>query len=77
MKKIIIFSISFILLFLLFQVSAGLLLTLIYAPDITETWNINANLSQTVVLKSSSFLIPLLFTLLSALIAYFISKKFV
>ncbi|MEC5425756.1 hypothetical protein QGM71_20005 [Virgibacillus sp. C22-A2] len=79
MKKYSIFAISFILLFSIFQVLSGMLLTFMYTPDITEAWNANGNLSQEVVIKSSNshFLITLFFAFLSATIAYFIPKKFI
>jgi len=82
MKKYIVFAISFILLFslfqLLFQVLSGTLLTFMYTPDMEEAWNSSANLSQEVVFKSNHhpFLLTLFFAFLSATIAYFIPKKF-
>ncbi|GAB3053746.1 hypothetical protein [Virgibacillus ainsalahensis] len=77
MKKYIIFAISFILLFSLFQVLSGMFLTLTYTPDISEAWNRSADLSQEVVIKGSgsSFLLTLSIAFLSATIAYFIPKK--
>jgi len=77
MKKYNIFAISFILLFLLFQVLSGMLLTFTYTPDVDDAWNMSANLSQEVIIKSSqsSFLLLLFIAFLSATIAYFISKK--
>jgi len=81
-KKYIIFAISFILLFslfqFLFQVLSGTLFTFMYTPDIEEAWNSSANLSQEVVIKSnhSPFLLTLFFAFLSATVAYFIPKKF-
>ncbi|HLR68231.1 hypothetical protein [Virgibacillus alimentarius] len=77
MKRYFIFAISFILLFLLFQVLSGMLLTFTYTPDVDDAWNMSANLSQEVIIKSSqsSFLLLLFIAFLSATIAYFISKK--
>ncbi|MFD2043078.1 hypothetical protein ACFSTA_02010 [Ornithinibacillus salinisoli] len=79
MKKYIIFAISFILLFSLFEILSGMLLTTMYTPDITEAWNTSANLSQEVVIKggTSNFLLTLFFAFLSATIAYFIPKKII
>jgi len=82
MKKYIVFAISFILLFslfeFLFQVLSGILSTFMYTPDMEEAWNSSANLSQEVVIKSNhrSFLLTLFIAFLSATIAYFIPKKF-
>lgn len=78
MKKYIIFAISFILLFSLFQVLSGLVLTLTYTPDMEEAWNMSAGLPQESVIKGSSspFFLTLLLAFLSATIAYVIPKKF-
>lgn len=77
MKKYLIFAISFILLFLLFQILSGLFLTIAYTPDIEEAWNMSADAPQKVVIKGSRspFLITLFIAFLSASIAYFIPKK--
>ncbi|MUK90616.1 hypothetical protein GMD78_19855 [Ornithinibacillus sp. L9] len=76
MKKYIIFIISFLILFSLFQVLSGLFLTYVYTPDIAEAWGMGANLSQEVAIKSSQspFLFTLFLALLSATIAYFIPE---
>ena len=77
MKKYIIFAISFIIIFSLFQVLSGFFLTLTYTPDIVTAWNSSATLPQEIVMKSNSpFLLTLFFAFLSATIAYFIPKKF-
>lgn len=77
MKKFIVFVVSFILLFLFFQVMVGMFLTFTYTPDLAEAWNMSANLSQEVVIKSSQrpFLLTLAVAVFSLSIAYFISKK--
>ncbi|ASK61605.1 hypothetical protein CFK37_05200 [Virgibacillus phasianinus] len=76
MKKYIIFAISFILLFSLFQVLSGMLLTFTYTPDISEAWNLSANSQETIIKSShSSFLLTLFIAFLSATIAYFIPKN--
>ncbi|MBP1970165.1 ABC-type Fe3+ transport system permease subunit [Virgibacillus natechei] len=79
MKSYIIFAISFVLLFSLFQVLSGIILTITYTPDIEEVWNMSANLPDEVVMQgssSSSFFYTLFIAFLSATIAYFIPKKF-
>ncbi|WP_163971105.1 hypothetical protein [Oceanobacillus halotolerans] len=77
MKKYIIFATSFILLFSLLHILSGILLTYAYTPDITEAWNLSANLSQEAVIKSRQhpFLLTLFIAFLSATIAYAIPKK--
>lgn len=74
MKKYVIFSISFIILFTLFQILSGLLLTITYTPHF-----LSANLSNQSSLTSSSspFLLTLFIAFLSATIAYFIPTKIV
>jgi len=74
MKKYVIFAISFILLFTLFQYLSGLFLTFTYTPNIEDAWNSSVNLSQEVVLKGNqrTLLLPLIIAFLSATIAYFI-----
>ncbi|KAB8137814.1 hypothetical protein F9U64_07710 [Gracilibacillus oryzae] len=74
MKKYFIFAISFILLFLIFHVLSGILLTFTFTPDMAEAWNLRGNLSQETTINSSltSFLLTLLIAFLSATIAYFI-----
>ncbi|WP_249872180.1 hypothetical protein [Oceanobacillus saliphilus] len=77
MKNFMIIAISFLILFSLFQVISGMLLTLMYTPNITEAWNVSANLSQEVIIESSNshFILTLFLAFLSAVIAYFILKK--
>jgi fructose-specific phosphotransferase system IIC component len=79
LKKYLIFGISFVLLFLIFQVLSGMLLTLMYTPHIEEAWNRSESLSNEVVItgNDSSFLFTLFMALISATIAYFITKKFI
>lgn len=77
MKKYIIFAISFILLFVLFQILSGLVLTYAYTPDIEEAWKMSADAPQETIIRSSgsSFLLTLLIAFVAATIAYFIPKK--
>lgn len=77
MKKYIIFAISFIVLFLAFQMLFGYFLTLFYTPDITGAWKQAGNLPNSVVIKGSSSFIPLFLALLAATFAYFTPKIFV
>lgn len=77
MKKYITFAVSFILLFTLFQVLSGILLTLTYTPNMEEAWNMNAILTHETIIKSSHnpILLTFITAFLSASIAYFISEK--
>ncbi|MEI3614000.1 hypothetical protein [Pseudogracilibacillus sp. SO30301A] len=78
MKKLIVFAISFILLFSLSHIFSGFFLTVTYKPNIEEAWHMSGNLSQEIVIKSnSSFLLTLFLAFLSATIAYYIPKKFI
>jgi quinol-cytochrome oxidoreductase complex cytochrome b subunit len=79
LKKFFIFAISFALLFIIFQVISGMLLTMLYTPNIEEAWSMSGSLSQETVItgNSNSFLITLFTTLLSAAIAYLIPKKLI
>ncbi|MFD2629473.1 hypothetical protein [Oceanobacillus kapialis] len=78
MKKYLLFLFSFILLFLLFQVVTGLILTFAYTPDIEGAWNRSAILPKetSIVTDQVSFLVPLVPAFLAASIAYFIPKLF-
>ena len=70
LKKYLVFLISFVMLYMVFQIGSGLILTASYTPDFSS---IEGNLSQEVVFGTSS--IPLLVTLLTATVAYFLSQK--
>lgn len=77
LKKYIVFSISFVLLFSFIYVLSGMVLTYLFVPSIEEAWNSVANSSQEVVRNryDSSFLFTLFIAFLSASIAYFIQMK--
>ncbi|ARF17832.1 hypothetical protein [Sporosarcina ureae] len=77
MKKYIVFSISFIILLVVFQFLSGYLMTLFYKPDMTNAWNQFGNLSNTVEIKGSTSLLPLILTFLAATMAYFSPRLFV
>ncbi|MBU7595157.1 hypothetical protein FVO58_22095 [Metabacillus halosaccharovorans] len=71
MKKYVVFILSFVLLYIVFQILSGLLLTALYTPDFSS---INNNVSQEVLFGQTS-IIPFLGTLLVATLAYFLSRK--
>lgn len=77
MKRYIIFSISFITLFVLFQMVSGYILTLWYTPDMTNAWKQVGHLSSNVVIEGKSTLLSLLLAFLAATIAYFSSELLV
>ena len=56
---------------MVFQIVSGMILTASYIPDFSS---MEGNLSQKVVFGSTS-LTPLLLTLLTATLAYFLSQK--
>ena len=70
LKKFSVFIISFVTLFIAFQVVSGLILTAFYTPNFTSVAN---DLSREVSFGSASN--PLLLALLTATMAYFISQK--
>lgn len=76
MKSYMIFAIGFIVLFSLFEGLSGVLLTFLYTPNVEAAWDMSAHLPQEVALNASGspFLLTLLIALMSATIAYFISK---
>ncbi|WP_156856151.1 hypothetical protein [Oceanobacillus sp. AG] len=77
MKKYLVFIVSFIVMFIVFQVLSGMFLTWIYTPDISSAWSMSAGLSQkTVITGSNSFGLPLLTAALAASVAYVILVKF-
>lgn len=73
MKKYLVFIVSFALLYIIFQIFSGWILTALYTPDLTSMGD---NLSQEVVFGQTSTL-HLLATLLIATLAYFLSRKLV
>ena len=76
-KRYIVFSISFIILFVLFQVLSGYFLTLFYTSDPTSAWDKSESLPSNIAIKGRFSFIPLLFSFLAATIAYFIPEFFV
>lgn len=73
MKKYIVFIVSFILLYFVFQIGTGLLLTYFYSPDVSSISGANGR--QVEFGSVSAF--PLLLILPIATIAYFLSQKIV
>ncbi|MEK5067552.1 hypothetical protein [Sporosarcina sp. FSL K6-1508] len=73
MKKYLIFIFSFAALYILFQLSTGAILTVLYKPDLSSMTAIS---NQEVVFEKTSN-IPFfsIFIFLSSTIAYFLSQK--
>lgn len=77
MKKFIVFTISFLVLFVAFQVISSYFMTLFYTPDLTSAWNQSGSLFSSVVMKGSSSFSPILLAMMAAIIAYFSPKLFI
>jgi hypothetical protein len=71
LKKYFVFILSFIVLFVGFQLLSGAILTALYTPDFSA---IGGGFSQEVEFGKTNA-IPLLGTLLVATLAYFLSQK--
>ena len=71
LKKYLIFIISFIALYLLVQISSGLILTALYTPDIYSAGQLT---HREVVFMDPTYT-PILLIFLSATAAYFLSQK--
>ena len=74
MKRFIVFTISFILLFGVLQVLSGLLLTLIYTPDISGAWKGASNLPQHIEIVEGPSIPMFLIGIFSAIVAFFVPK---
>lgn len=77
MKKFIVFSISFLALFVAFQVLSDYLMTLFYTPDMEAVWNQSRSLSSSVVIKGSPSFTPIFLAMLATTIACFSPKLFI
>lgn len=71
MKRYAAFIVSFVLLYIVFQILTGWILTVFYTPDLSL---MNSNASQEVVFGQTS-IIPFVTTLVVATLAYFFSQK--
>lgn len=76
MKKFVIFSLSFIVLFIVFQILSGYILTLFYMSDISSAWHQADNLTNTTAVGKVTSFLPLIIAFLAAIIAVFIPKLF-
>ncbi|MCM3654392.1 hypothetical protein [Metabacillus litoralis] len=72
LKKNFVFIISFILLYTVFQILSGVILTAFYTPDLSA---IETTISQEVAFGKASSM-PLIVTMLIATYAYFLSQKY-
>lgn len=77
MKKFIMFSISFLVLFVAFQVISSYFMTLFYTPDLVGAWNLSGSLFSSDVIKGSTSFPLILLAMLAAIIAYFSPKLFI
>lgn len=75
MKKYAIFILSFLLLFTLLHISAGLLLTATYTPDPTNARELSLPLTQEVTFGDQSQIPTLLIATVAATLAYLVPTK--
>lgn len=75
MKRYLIFILSFLFLFVFLNISAGLLLTATYTPDVTNAWERSRQLSQEVTFGNRSPIPTFLIATLAATIAYVVSAR--
>ena len=75
MKKYLIFLSSFLLLFTLLHISAGLLVTATYTPDPTNAWELSHPLTQEVTFGDRSQIPTLLIATLAATLAYLVPTR--
>ncbi|MGF2614943.1 hypothetical protein FZC84_08825 [Rossellomorea vietnamensis] len=74
MKKIMVFLISFLVLYTVLQIGSGLVLTALYVPDIEGAWETSTSLSSEVSFGGGFTYLSLVFLLTAALLAAFVSK---
>ncbi|MGE7604435.1 hypothetical protein ACQKL5_18470 [Peribacillus sp. NPDC097675] len=75
MKKYLLFILSFLLLFNLLQILAGILLTATYTPESINARDMSHSLSQEVTFGAPSQIPTLLIATLAASLAYLVPKK--
>ncbi|WP_085523646.1 hypothetical protein [Tuberibacillus sp. Marseille-P3662] len=76
MKQYLIFIISLLLLFAVFQMLSGWIMTLAYTPDISDAWYQSENLSHEVTFNGNGSIIPtIISTGLAGTIAFLVVKK--
>ncbi|MGE7693901.1 hypothetical protein ACQKNC_07250 [Lysinibacillus sp. NPDC094177] len=69
MKKYLLFAGVFTLVFVILQVLSGMLLTMFYTPSIQQ-WEQASTLSSQVVFGNTSFIPPLVISLMALVIAF-------
>ncbi|PEL03298.1 hypothetical protein [Bacillus sp. AFS017336] len=75
MKKYLLFVLSFILLFVVFNVFSGMLQTVFYQPNLSNLWNKVNQLPSEVVFVESSLIPTIMIALLSATMAFFMQSR--
>ncbi|WP_421383810.1 hypothetical protein ACOJQI_04290 [Bacillus salacetis] len=76
MKKLIVFLFSFIVLLFALQWATGLLLTLLYNPDIEKAWETSTILSNEAAFGGGMGFSTIIIILLAVLLSYLILKVF-
>ena len=76
MKKLMIYLLTFTVAFVVLQVLSGLFLTLIYSPDISSAWYMEAFAPSTTMFGISVSISSFIIALISAVIAFLLSSRF-
>ncbi|GEN45450.1 GNAT family protein [Alkalibacillus haloalkaliphilus] len=75
MKKFFLFGVSFVVIFAVFQMLSGMVLTWMHTPNVSEAWSMSGSLPQETVIVGNFSLVSLGMILASAMIAYIISNR--
>ncbi|WP_017185770.1 hypothetical protein [Alkalibacillus haloalkaliphilus] len=77
MKKFFLFGVSFVVIFAVFQMLSGMILTWMYTPNVSEAWSMSGSFPQETVIVGNFSLVSLGIILASTVIAYIISSKII
>ena len=76
MKKLIIYLLTFAVAFVVLQVLCGLFLTLVYTPDISSAWYMQATAPSTTIFGISVSISSFIIAMISAAIAFLLTSRF-
>jgi cytochrome c biogenesis factor len=76
MKKVVIFLVSFIVIYLALQIGSGLVLTALYTPDWEAAWKTGIPLSREAVLHRNITYLSVFMFLIAGTVSYFILRIF-
>lgn len=77
MKKYVIFAVTFFILYLVFQMFSGYIMTFFYIPNLNDAWQQAGNLPSSISMKGKYSFISIFIALIAAILAYIITKRFV